>query len=1442
MGIRNKVTGEMYTITSYNPTTGNITGINNTTGNSDLGNVSNIYIGGGNPGEILSTDGAGNLSWIPDGGGANTGNVTFDDVTVQGDNFLNLSAGPDYTANLAYLQLRAGDFPSHIHLDTGNNEAYDLIIGNDSKFVQVSSTGNILMSSYDGVNSYQMTLDTTGNLTLPGNTFAVNYANGTQVSIDDIQSQIANGNSNVSVPTSNDNVYINVNGGTQKQWIFDTDGNLRTPGNVDIYGSINFPQQVSNINWSTYNIELSQYGRINTNVDFFANANVIGAQYLKGDGSNITNISTSAIANGTSNVSIPTSNGNIAISVGSNSWVFGTDSNLTLADGGFLVVSGGIVGGGASPAPYLSGFSSLATTGALGNITASGFFIGNGSQLTGLPVPTVIQDITSVGDMSIMTYDGNIKYVSNATIEPATGDIGSAGNIVAVGNVQGAFLKGDGGYLSNIAGANITGEVSFAATANSVVGANVTGEVASANVAYIATFASTANAVAGGNVLGEVSFAAVANSVAGANVTGEVALANTVSNPAQPNITSVGTLVSLTTDSLNTTGLFTANGNAQFNADVYFAGNVTLPGNINQISGNSASFFGDPATGFGALYVGLPTGYTLLDNEVAQFSDNFNGYTQVTHRNINGGDQATGDFVITADNGTDLVNHIDLGIAGSGYDGALANNSLGTALYPNDGYLYTRGNVTGGNLILGSNQTNGVVRIIANGASNIGDTVATFAANGLTVANAVTAAHFIGEAGNLSNITAGNITGTVASATVAASANSVSGANVSGQVAFATTANAVAGANVSGQVGLATFAATANSVAGANVSGQVSFAATANSVAGANVSGTVASATVAASANSVAGANVSDAVAFATTANAVSGANVSGQVASAAAADLATFATTANAVAGANVTGTVASATVAASANSVAGANVTGTVSAATTAGTVTSAAQANITSVGTLTALAISGVSNLNSVGNVIITGGTNGQVLTTDGSGNLSWSTVSGGGGIPGGSNTQVQFNDAGTFSGSANFTFNKTTDTFTVTGTSAATTFSGSGASLTTLNASNISSGTLSQTRLANAAVTLGSTALTLGSTVTTVAGLTSVTSTTFVGALTGAATSATTAGTVTTAAQPNITSTGTLTSLTSSGNIIASNVIANSTVFATTSNISGNVNAGNVTATGTIIATNIGNATTILAGDGGLISNISGGSSYGNANVTTLLSSNTVTSNITTTGNVSGGFLLGNIAQATGLGNISTINLNGNASTVLSGAGTFVAQSSGGGGVTSIVAGTGITIDPAGGTGAVTVNYSGGVYNNSDVQSFLDGTGFGGLFEGPLIVAGLTPSITGANSAAPVLISNYAEVVADNGGVSGTLAIEPSEGTIQRYTLTGNITINGFTTAVAGTNVTLILKQDATGGRTLTSTMKFLGGVKTLSTAANAIDVLSVFYDGVDYLATLGKGYA
>jgi len=49
----------------------------------------------------------------------------------------------------------------------------------------------------------------------------------------------------------------------------------------------------------------------------------------------------------------------------------------------------------------------------------------------------------------------------------------------------------------------------------------------------------------------------------------------------------------------------------------------------------------------------------------------------------------------------------------------------------------------------------------------------------------------------------------------------------------------------------------------------------------------------------------------------------------------------------------------------------------------------------------------------------------LQTDGSGNIAWVTGGGSGnGVVGGSNTQIQFNDGGSFGGNAGFTFNKTT----------------------------------------------------------------------------------------------------------------------------------------------------------------------------------------------------------------------------------------------------------------------------------------------------------------------------------------------------------------------------------------------------------------------------------
>lgn len=90
-------------------------------------------------------------------------------------------------------------------------------------------------------------------------------------------------------------------------------------------------------------------------------------------------------------------------------------------------------------------------------------------------------------------------------------------------------------------------------------------------------------------------------------------------------------------------------------------------------------------------------------------------------------------------------------------------------------------------------------------------------------------------------------------------------------------------------------------------------------------------------------------------------------------------------------------------------------------------ASTSNITANVVVANLSVPATANLGLVGNVKITGGTNGYVLSTDGAGNLSWVAQTGGGSV-GGSNTQIQFNDAGTFGGSSGLTFNKTSTTLT------------------------------------------------------------------------------------------------------------------------------------------------------------------------------------------------------------------------------------------------------------------------------------------------------------------------------------------------------------------------------------------------------------------------------
>lgn len=210
---------------------------------------------------------------------------------------------------------------------------------------------------------------------------------------------------------------------------------------------------------------------------------------------------------------------------------------------------------------------------------------------------------------------------------------------------------------------------------------------------------------------------------------------------------------------------------------------------------------------------------------------------------------------------------------------------------------------------------------------------------------------------------------------------------------------------------------------------------------------------------------------------------------------------------------------------------------------------------------------ANLGDPSNVIISGGINGYVLQTDGTGNLSWTaqTGAGGNGVPGGSNTQIQYNDGGLFGGTVGFTFDKSTGDVEIPGNLDVT--GGIIGTLSTANQPNITNvGTLTSLDVSGTANinSINANAIAVQGNVNangTVSALFfsgngnplfGINAANIVGTVANA-NFATNAGTVTTNAQPNITSVGTLTSLTVSGNASAGNLstAGNLSVSSTTS---------------------------------------------------------------------------------------------------------------------------------------------------------------------------------------------------------------------------------------------------------------------------------------------------
>jgi len=118
-----------------------------------------------------------------------------------------------------------------------------------------------------------------------------------------------------------------------------------------------------------------------------------------------------------------------------------------------------------------------------------------------------------------------------------------------------------------------------------------------------------------------------------------------------------------------------------------------------------------------------------------------------------------------------------------------------------------------------------------------------------------------------------------------------------------------------------------------------------------------------------------------------------------------------------------------------------------------------------------------------------------------------------------------------------------------------------------------------------------------------------------------------------------------------------------------------------------------------------------------------------------------------------------------------------------------------------------------------------------------------TLSWSNNLYNATLKDYKETIYAGGGTTGTITPNCSNGNVQTITLTGAITLNAFASPEAGHSMTLIVKQDAGGsGFTLTSTMLFAGGTKTLSTGANNYDVISIVYDGTTYFASLSTNFS
>ena len=283
-----------------------------------------------------------------------------------------------------------------------------------------STTSLVQVYKDGGAAGYSPTVQCTEDLTAPDNqTWKTNLINWIPTQFgDNYLVQVYAGAPGLSNPQTTGTKLFGAGSGSDDTWFFD------------------YQSGVLNFNGATIPTAIGT-GTANT-------IYIVGYRYVGEFG-----VDTTFISNGTSNVNIATANGNITMGVN------GTGNVAVISNTG----------------AYISGVVS-----ASGNITGN-YFIGNGSQLTGVAAASVNANAL-IGN----TLSSNVLYSSLT-------QVGTLSNVSISGNVVGGNVL-TGGIVS--ATGNVTG--------GGVITTGPSGNISGANVVSATTFTATAN-IAGGNIL-----------------------------------------------------------------------------------------------------------------------------------------------------------------------------------------------------------------------------------------------------------------------------------------------------------------------------------------------------------------------------------------------------------------------------------------------------------------------------------------------------------------------------------------------------------------------------------------------------------------------------------------------------------------------------------------------------------------------------------------------------------------------------------------------------------------------------------------------------------------------------------------------------------------------------------------------------------------------------